>query len=381
MKAFAHTHQGKRSNQEDSLGFLENKCYIICDGVGGHSNGELASNSILKFLLKSVEKTDEFNKDFLQKIIIEAQEILNKELLNMPESEGMGTTLASMFLSKDAYYIAHLGDSRVYFVKPKEEKIWHTWDHSLVGNLMQLGEISREVGRFHPSSNRIDKAIIANKENKTTKADITKITQSSIGDLFFICSDGITEVWSEYELLKILCDSNLSSKEKIDFITEKCKLESKDNNSAFLLEVDSNSAIESADNEEIKWLTLSFFENDFEEFQTKKQVIEIAEQDLELKKHIEISEVIDSVSEVSSVTNLNTLETRASLKIEYQAKSEQKRSKKTVLIFITLGILTLVSFFLFRACSNKLNSKLLSNNQIQQSALKNIEISRIDSFN
>jgi protein phosphatase len=360
MKSYAHTHQGKRSNQEDSLGFLENKCYIICDGVGGHSKGEVASNSILNFLLNAVEKIDDFNKNLLQNIISAAQENLNQKLGNFPEAEGMGTTLAAVFLSKDAYFVAHLGDSRVYFIKPKEQKIWHTWDHSLVGNLMQLGEISREVGRFHPNSNRIDKAIIANKENKTSKADIAKISQSSIGDLIFICSDGITEVWSEYELLKILCDSNLSSKEKIEVIGEKCQHESKDNNSAFLLEVDENSTIETADNEEINWLTLDYFKSDFEEYLEKNQTKKITNISLEVDTDIQIPVNTDVDSTQTLETESKQSEVLAKSNFGSQAKSAPKKVKKTLLIFLTLIGLTLISYFIFKTCAIKTNNKTLS---------------------
>lgn len=275
-----YTHQGKRENQEDSIGSIENTAYIVCDGVGGHSKGEVASGTTLEYMLQEIKKDASFSKESIQNLIHQAQLHLNQQLVQMPTAEGMGTTLASLFISKEAFYIAHIGDSRVYWVKPQEKKIWHTWDHSLVGNLMQMGQITREDGRFHPNGNRISKAIIANSDNKTQKADIAKMTNVSVGDLFLICSDGVTESWSEYELLDLLCDTTKSSEIKLALIKEKCAKESKDNNTAFLLEVDEESAINGIDNEEISWLTLFHFQKDFEDYQKNNEVIEITENDI-----------------------------------------------------------------------------------------------------
>jgi protein phosphatase len=277
MKAIHYSHQGKRDNQEDALGFIEHKCYFVCDGVGGHEKGEHASNFVVDFVKTEFANLTEINKSNLQELIVNAQLAINTELENHPEAVGMGTTFAGVFISDSAFYIVHLGDSRIYWVKPKSKQIWHTWDHSMVGNLMQMGEISREEGRFHPNGNRISKAIIANTEHKTTKPDITKASRLDADDLFFICSDGVTEVWSEYELLDVLCDSSLSLKQKLDRIQQKCANESKDNNTAILLEVDAAIAFSGIENEEITWLTLEYFRKDFESYHNVNEVeIEIA---------------------------------------------------------------------------------------------------------
>lgn len=339
-----YTHQGKRENQEDSIDSIENTAYIVCDGVGGHSKGEVASSTTLNFLLEEINKGISFSKQSIQELILLAQMHLNKQLEEMPAAEGMGSTLASLFICEDAFYIAHLGDSRIYWVKPQEKKIWHTWDHSLVGNLLQMGQITREDGRFHPNGNRISKAIIANSDNKTQKADITKITNVSVGDLFLICSDGVTESWSEYELLDLLCDITKSSEIKLALIKEKCTNESKDNNTAFLLEVDSESAINGIENEEISWLTLFHFQKDFEDYQKKNEIIEITENDI-----VPTIVVEEEVKNSEFVPN-QKYKTNA-------IKHNNNSNKKFLLLMLSFIFIGVAGYFMYSKLNSKMNNK------------------------
>ncbi len=257
MKINKYSDIGKRANQEDAFG-CEQNVFVVCDGVGGHTKGEVASNFVVSAILKSIkniEDSNSLNEISIQEIVKQAQIFLGGLLINSPESEGMGTTFCGVYKTDKAMYIAHIGDSRVYYIKPKEQLFWHTWDHSIVGYLVETGEITREEGRFHPQNNRISRAIIATKNQKIAKADISKITNVEKGDLFFICSDGVNESWSDLDLVKLLV-SDKSIHEKLKIIQKNCVLESKDNNTAILLEIEEKDIIKGQTNE-LKMLSIN----------------------------------------------------------------------------------------------------------------------------
>ncbi len=340
MKAVHYSHQGQRDNQEDAYGFTE-RAYLVCDGVGGHEKGEVASNFVVDFLKSELPKLEQLTKANLQELVLDAQKALNAHVQTQPEGLGMGTTFAGVFKSEQALFVAHLGDSRVYWVKPKSQQIWHTWDHSMVGNLMQMGEISREEGRFHPQGNRISKAIIANAENKLVKPDIAKITEYEAGDLFFICSDGVTESWSEFELLDLLCDTSKSIQEKLNIIQEKCVAESKDNNTAILIEVESSSALNVAPNEEITWLSLAYFQKDFESYQNaqshEEDTVEIISESVD-SQEVELELVNDSAPQIPVMPEL---------------ESAKPDSKKKIILAIVLILLAVFAFILVQNMSSE----------------------------
>ena len=335
MKAVQYSHQGKRDNQEDAYGFENDKFFVVCDGVGGHEKGEVASNFVVDYVKSHFTELDVVNKISLQELIVSAQLEFNRELVETPEANGMGTTFAGVFGGDDAFYIVHLGDSRIYWVKPRSEQIWHTWDHSMVGNLMQMGEITREEGRFHPNGNRISKAIIANADGKTSKPDISKVTQVDAGDLFLICSDGVTEAWSEYELVEVLCDSQKTVEQKLASIQERCAEQSKDNNTAILLEVDTQLALNGADNEEISWLTLDFFRSDYEAYHNP-QTVEI-EAEITAEEPIELELVHESQTEHITLPPVI---------------DQSNDSKKKVFMAIVLIIVALIAAFFIKKMNN-----------------------------
>lgn len=235
MRVFQHHHTGKRQYQEDAIG--KNSCvYLVCDGLGGHGNGELAAQTVLQFVLQKSQNKALQNESQLSELIQEANTKLNSVLEENCGKEGMGTTLAGVFKINGQWFSAHIGDSRVYVVRPKARKFWHTWDHSFVSQLVKLGEITREAARKHPRSNEIQKAILANSKGKCVKPEIHFLNSIEPGDVVLICSDGVNEAWSDYDLLKLLSNSNLSSNEKARHLFQVCEASASDNNTAFLLE-------------------------------------------------------------------------------------------------------------------------------------------------
>lgn len=240
MKYTSYTHIGKKKVNEDYLKSSKN-AFIICDGVGGEVKGEIASKEVANYIFNHIENLEGSisNEDVL-KAIHDSQENLNNVIKKDDSLAGMATTLAAVFVSDTGFIVSHIGDSRVYVVRPSENLFWQTWDHSLVGNLVKNGEISREAGRNHPMNNQIAKAIKANFKDKITTPEINLITDIRENDIIFICSDGVSEAFSDVELLELLAKTNIKIANKIQMIEERCAKESYDNNTAIICKVENS---------------------------------------------------------------------------------------------------------------------------------------------
>lgn len=256
MKVYKNTHIGQRKNNEDALGNSE-KVFIICDGVGGADKGEVASNFVVEKTLSEInDSLFILSKVNINKLLKNVQISLNEKLNEDASSEGMGTTFCGLFFDESAVYVAHIGDSRIYWIRPKEKKVWHTWDHSIVGELLKSGQISREEARTHPMNNRISRAISANKDQNTSVPEVQKISSTEKGDLFFICTDGVNEAWNEFELLTLLSNNNKTLQQKGNTIARRCIQHSRDNNTFYIIELEEQDTINQGENDEIKWLSL-----------------------------------------------------------------------------------------------------------------------------
>jgi protein phosphatase len=257
--------QGKRSNNEDSLGISE-ALLTVCDGMGGHNFGERASAFVRDAMLQVFPTIQPLGKMEIQQQLNQVQKELNQLLEQEPELEKMGTTFTGIFRTPDVWYAAHIGDSRIYLFRPSEQKLWHTWDHSLVGELMRTREFTVEAGRFHSLSNRISKAIIAQKEGKTASASIVKIDELKPGDILLLCSDGVVEAWGDWELVQLLSDGNLSFEQKCERIARQCTEKSKDNNTAIIAEIEAQDAFSFGSNEELDWTTFAEVQADYQAY-------------------------------------------------------------------------------------------------------------------
>ena len=237
MKAYDYSHIGKKDRNEDFVGFSDG-CYIVCDGVGGSTKGELASKEVVRTVLDSFPNYRS-GKICIQQMVEGANKKLNELVQEDPSLEGMATTLASVFFDQqEGVYVAHIGDSRVYIIRPSRSEFWHTWDHSLVGNLVKNKEISREAGRKHPLNHQIFKALKGNLQGETTSAEINNITDLREGDLIFVCSDGVMETYSDLELIEFLMREDMAPEVKLDQIKDNCIAHSNDNHSAILMQLE-----------------------------------------------------------------------------------------------------------------------------------------------
>lgn len=257
--------QGKRSNNEDSLCYNAG-LFTVCDGVGGHVSGEIASAFVVQAMGQAFTEPKLIDKTEIQTQLKKVQEDLNSQLEEHPEQENMGTTFTGVFITPKEWYAAHIGDSRIYLFRPSEKKLWHTWDHSLVGELMRTKEITVEAGRFHPMSNRISKAIIAQKAGKPVCASIVKIDELKKSDIIMLCSDGVIEAWGDWELVKLFSDESLSFEQKCEKLRQQCAEKSRDNNTAIIAEITEEDAFNFGDNEELEWTSFAEVEADYKRY-------------------------------------------------------------------------------------------------------------------
>ena len=265
MKILQFSQQGKRGNNEDCLGMNE-VLLTVCDGMGGHNYGERASAFVVEQLLQTFTQVQTLGKTEIQQHLVKVQASLNSLLEKEPELERMGTTFTGIFRTPDVWYAAHIGDSRIYLFRPAEHKLWHTWDHSLVGNLMRTHEITVEAGRFHPLSNRISKAIIAQHGGKPVAASIVKLDELKADDILLLCSDGVIEAWGDWELVQLFADKNLSFKQKCQKIAAQCDALSKDNNTAIIAEIEIDDAFSYGNDSELDWTTFDEVEADYKHY-------------------------------------------------------------------------------------------------------------------
>ena len=237
---------GKRSNQEDAIfpkigNASENdRLFIVCDGMGGHESGEVASNSVCQSIssyLKDVNP-DTFSTEDFKKALESAYDNLDALDKDSDNPRKMGTTLTFLYLGNNSVIIAHIGDSRVYQLRRHKKGtvsiVHRTEDHSLVNDLIKAEIITEEEAKTHPRRNVITRAIQPNLER--CKATIFETKDVRNDDYFFLCSDGVLESIDDRILIRIL-ESNASNEDKIEEIKKRCSENSKDNNSAYLIQI------------------------------------------------------------------------------------------------------------------------------------------------
>lgn len=235
--------QGKRANQEDSIypsagaATSDDRLFLVCDGMGGHSKGEVASAAVCEGISSIMESFDTVDRAFtdneLQQVLAYAYDTLDAADVSM---EGkMGTTLTMICLHKGGCLAAHIGDSRIYHLRPATgEVLYRSRDHSLVQQLYDVGQISYNEMAIHPQKNIITKAMQPNNDMRAT-ATTVHITDIRPGDYFYLCSDGMLEHMEDDELMDILADDT-TDEEKIRKLV-RLTSGNADNHSAYLLHV------------------------------------------------------------------------------------------------------------------------------------------------
>ncbi len=205
LKAFGLSDIGSsRVNNEDVwIALPEIGFFAIADGMGGHNAGEVAAQETLDFLSNSAKK---INTSDAMELIIEIRHMIEKANRHVyeigsknPECQGMGTTLCCLLWTKDTIIHAHVGDSRIYRLRNKKLSLL-TQDHSLLTKWLSTGKLAEECETPFPYKHVITRSIGGPGKANPEIALATHQDE----DLFFLCSDGITDVLSLEEMEAIL---------------------------------------------------------------------------------------------------------------------------------------------------------------------------------
>ncbi len=256
LQVYCIWHSGKRvdadgnPHQEDSMypeyekATSDDRLFILCDGMGGHDAGEVASATVCEAMSSSILSTiptieGEFTEDIIQKAISDAFDALDAKD-DGTSIKKMGTTMTLLKLHGNGYHIAHMGDSRVYHIRPgktaKDTKIiFRTEDHSLVNDLVKIGELTPEEARHSSQKNVITRAMQPNMERRP-KADIYHSIDVASGDYFYLCSDGMLENMEDHQLCYFFSEEAGNDAKKRDSLL-KATQENKDNHSAIIIHI------------------------------------------------------------------------------------------------------------------------------------------------
>ncbi|MBW2701503.1 MAG: Stp1/IreP family PP2C-type Ser/Thr phosphatase [Deltaproteobacteria bacterium] len=205
----------KREKNEDSF-FADSNLmtYVVADGMGGHAAGEMASQLAVEVLRQTVREargstsalrlaSDKRESpeilQFLQEAVSAASHRIKETANANPALEGMGTTVTMMLFSGARGYVGHVGDSRLYRMRNgKVDQL--TEDHSLVNEQIKAGFITPEEAQFSRYRNIITRSV-------GFESDVQADTFSVIaqpGDIFLLCSDGLTGMVLDDELGEVL---------------------------------------------------------------------------------------------------------------------------------------------------------------------------------
>ena len=237
---------GGRKNNEDNIfppkgkATAQQRFFVVCDGMGGHENGEVASNTVCESFasfLKDLPPND-FNEEVFERALSFAYNELDKKDNGLSERK-MGTTLTFLYLNDKQAFMAHIGDSRIYHLRKNENGevgiLYKSVDHSLVNELLLSGIITEEEAAKHPKKNIITRAMQAYQE-KPCKATIHTTQDVKAGDRFFLCTDGVLESLSDAQLCRIIAN-NTDDEALLKAIHNRCEGYSRDNFSAYLIPI------------------------------------------------------------------------------------------------------------------------------------------------
>lgn len=212
---FIDSRIGGRKENQDSAGIKETQLgylVVVCDGMGGMQGGSIASQLAVKTILETVASADKQSNPSMTliKAIRSANMAIIEEGQNNPELQGMGTTVTALLLTPYSAITAYVGDSRIYQLRDGK-KIFRTFDHSMVFEMVKKKVISEEQARLSAQSNVILKALGINPDIEVEVAE----RPYQKGDKFILCTDGFWGAMPEEEFIR-----HLSEKSPINNILE-----------------------------------------------------------------------------------------------------------------------------------------------------------------
>lgn len=193
------TDKGGRAVNEDSFGILPTKdslFFLLCDGLGGHGSGDIASSFVIQQMKNYLEQGIS-----VEESIMKSQKDLLQKQKEEDATDQMKTTLTCLTINNLDAWFAHVGDSRIYYFE-KGKYVTRTQDHSVPQMLYQSGEIKEKEIRHHVDRSRLLR--VMGTEWSTPKYQVLKGIHITKNSTFLLCSDGFWELIDEKQMCKLL---------------------------------------------------------------------------------------------------------------------------------------------------------------------------------
>ena len=189
----------QRQGNEDSY-YVRSPLFVVADGMGGAQAGEVASAIAVRQFEGGLPDGQDAG-EALAALIQEANARIHEQARSDAQHAGMGTTTTAAYLTGDCVVVAHVGDSRCYLLRGGD-LIRLTRDHSLVGELVARGKLTEEQAESHPQRSVITRAL-----GPEAKVEVdVEAFPARPGDVFLLCSDGLTSMVHEPQLKELLTD-------------------------------------------------------------------------------------------------------------------------------------------------------------------------------
>lgn len=225
-------------SSEEPVGRLQN-LFLVADGMGGHKAGEFASRFTVETIVNTILKSEQENAiAILNEAILTANQSLKEYADTHSEMRGMGTTIVAATIENGYLLVANVGDSRLYVIGDEIRQV--TKDHSLVQEMVRLGEMDEEVARTHPDKNIITRAVgVA----PTVEPDFFEV-EVHFGQYILLCSDGLTNMVENDRILEILHGDGTLTQKTETLIELANRNGGRDNITVILIEPESNEVTE-----------------------------------------------------------------------------------------------------------------------------------------
>ncbi|MFN3729059.1 MAG: Stp1/IreP family PP2C-type Ser/Thr phosphatase [Fimbriimonadaceae bacterium] len=191
---------------DDALLAARGQIFVVCDGMGGHAAGQIASELAAKTFIDVYLRHPSADAAEAARAAIAAA---NRFVLDVsrvvPGRRGMGTTLTALMLVQDQVLVANVGDSRAYRLRDGALEML-TWDHTLVEELVRGGMLTREAAEHHPQKHVLTRAIGV----EDTLIPTVEWHDLAVGDCFLLCSDGLSNHVSDERIAEELAGPGLS---------------------------------------------------------------------------------------------------------------------------------------------------------------------------
>ncbi|MPR32314.1 PP2C family protein-serine/threonine phosphatase [Salmonirosea aquatica] len=233
---------GQRVTNQDYVYPVDERSglFIVCDGIGGWDQGEVASRLVAEAVARFMEQhpTDCIEESYLAEALASAYRTLLEYLSQNRLLSRLGTTLALLQLTSRGATVAHVGDSRVYHMRGGV--ILHqTLDHKYVQDLVAGGIITEEQALNHPRRHTLSRSIgVQSNESplRMDKGEIAHIADIQMGDFFFLCTDGVLEQVDDQSLRNIFAQYE-TSQDIADQLLGRCRNLTRDNYSGCLVRI------------------------------------------------------------------------------------------------------------------------------------------------